>query len=275
MAISRPTGSRTRIVVLVLASVTLVVFGLRDVPIVRDLREGVAAVISPVEGTVSAVTSPVRNAWHGITDYEDIKDENDRLHAELAEADAAEIGRSDAETQLEDLSASLNLPFAGDVPKVTARVVSGPRSNFSHAVEIDKGTDDGVVVGMPVATGGGLVGRVIQATGGSAQVELVTDPEFRVGVRLATTGDLGTARGQGRDEPLAVDSSISPRAEVAPGTGMVTSGIDRSAFPPGIPVGTVASVRQGSGGLALELVLEPLVDVDQLSYVTVLQWQPG
>ncbi len=275
MAISRPTGSRTRIVVLVLASVTLVVFGLRDVPIVRDLREGVAAVISPVEGTVSAVTSPVRNAWHGITDYEDIKDENDRLHTELAEADAAEIGRSDAETQLEDLSASLNLPFAGDVPKVTARVVSGPRSNFSHAVEIDKGTDDGVVVGMPGATGGGLVGRVIQATGGSAQVELVTDPEFRVGVRLATTGDLGTARGQGRDEPLAVDSSISPRAEVAPGTGMVTSGIDRSAFPPGIPVGTVASVRQGSGGLALELVLEPLVDVDQLSYVTVLQWQPG
>ncbi len=275
MAISRPTGSRTRIVVLVLASVTLVVFGLRDVPIVRDLREGVAAVVSPVEGAVSAVTSPVRNAWHGITDYEDIKDENDRLHAELAEADAAEIGRSDAETQLEDLSASLNLPFAGDVPKVTARVVSGPRSNFSHAVEIDKGTDDGVVVGMPVATGGGLVGRVMQATGGSAQVELVTDPEFRVGVRLATTGDLGTARGQGRDEPLAVDSSISPRAEVAPGTGMVTSGIDRSAFPPGIPVGTVASVRQGSGGLALELVLEPLVDVDQLSYVTVLQWQPG
>jgi rod shape-determining protein MreC len=275
MAISPPTGSRTRMAVLVLASVTLVIVGLRDVPIVRDLREGAATVVSPVEGAISAVTSPVRNAWHGITDYDDLKDENDRLQAELAEAEAGGIGQSDAETQLADLSASLNLPFAGDVPKVTARVVSGPRSNFSHAIEIDKGTDDGIVVGMPVATGGGLVGRVIQATGSSSQVELVTDPEFRVGVRLATSGDLGTARGQGRGEPLAVDSSISPRAEVATGTGTVTSGVDRSAFPPGIPVGTVSSVRQGSGGLALELVVEPLVDVDQLSYVTVLLWQAG
>jgi rod shape-determining protein MreC len=275
MALSPPTGSRTRVVVLVLASVTLVVVGLRDVPVVRDLREGAADVVSPIEGAISTVTSPVRNAWHGITDYEDVRRENDRLQAELAETEAAGIGQSDAEHQLADLSASLDLPFAGDVPKVTARVVSGPRSNFSHAIEIDKGADDGVVVGMPVATGGGLVGTVTQTTGSTAQVGLITDPEFRVGVRLATTGDLGTARGQGRDEPLAVDSSISPRAEVAPDTGMVTSGVDRSAFPPGIPVGTVSSVREGSGGLALELVVEPLVDVDQLSYVTVLQWQPG
>ena len=275
MAISPPTGSRTRITVLVLASVTLVAVGLRDVPVVRDLREGAASVASPVERAVGTVTSPVRNAWHGITDYDDVKDENERLREQLAESEASGIGQSDAEKQLAELSASLDLPFAGDVPKVTARVVSGPRSNFSHAIEIDKGSDDGLAVGMPVAAGGGLVGRVSQVTGGTAQIELVTDPDFRVGVRLATTGALGTARGQGRDEPLAVDSSISPSTDVKADTGVVTSGVDRSAYPPGIPVGTVSSVREGSGGLALELVVEPLVDADQLSYVTVLQWQPG
>jgi rod shape-determining protein MreC len=275
MALSPPTGSRTRMTVLVLASITLVVVGLRDVPVVRDVREGAAAVIRPVEGAVSWVTSPFRNAWHGITDYDELKRENDRLQAEVAESEAAGIGRSDAEQQLADLSASLDLPYAGGVPTVTARVVSGPRSNFSHAIEIDKGSDDGLVEGMPVATGGGLVGRLSQVTGDTARVELVTDPEFRVGVRLAGNGALGTARGQGSDEPLVVDSSLGPRTQVGPGTGMVTSGVDRSAFPPGIPVGTITETRQGSGGLALELVLEPLVDVDQLGYVTVLQWQPG
>jgi rod shape-determining protein MreC len=275
MAISPPTGSRTRMTVLVLASVTLVVIGLRDVGVVRDVREGASTALRPVEGAIGTVTSPVRNAWHGITDYDDLKSENDRLRAELAEVEAAEIGASDAEHQLADLSESLDLPFAGDVPKVTARVVSGPRSNFSHALEIDKGSDDGLAVGMPVATGGGLVGRITQVTGGSAQVELITDPQFRVGVRLSTTGELGTAEGRGRDQPLKVDSSIAPDTEVEEGTGVVTSGVDRSAFPPGIPVGTVSSARQGSGGLALELVVEPLVEADQFSYVTVLQWQPG
>src|SRR5690606_26281617 len=118
----------TRTIVLVLASITLVVVGLRDVAVVRDLREGAADVMSPVEGAVGAVTSPFRNAWHGITDYDELKEENDRLQAELAEVEAAGIGQSDAEQQLADLSASLDLPFAGDVAKVTARVVSGPRS---------------------------------------------------------------------------------------------------------------------------------------------------
>jgi rod shape-determining protein MreC len=168
----------------------------------------------------------------------------------------------------------LDLPFAANLPRVTGRVVSGPRSNFSHAVEIDKGSDDGIAVGMPVAAGAGLAGRVTQVTQSNATVELLTDPDFRVGVRLATTGDLGTARGQGRDEPLAVDSGINPRTEIAAGTGVVTSGVDRSAFPPGIPIGTVASTREGSGGLALELVVDPLVDVDNLSYLTVIQWVP-
>jgi rod shape-determining protein MreC len=275
MALSPPTGSRGRMAILVVASVTLITFGLRDAPVVRDLREAAATVVGPVEGAVQTVTDPVRDAWHGVTDYDELKDENDRLRDELAETESQQVRASDAEEQLADLSAVLNLPFAAGVPKVTARVVSGPRSNFSHAVEIDKGTDDGVMAGMPAVTGGGLAGQVTQASASTARVELLTDPEFRVGVRLATTGDLGTARGQGRDDPLVVDSAINPRTEVPGGTGVVTSGVDRSAYPPGIPVGTVASARAGSGGLALELVVDPIVDVDQLSYLTVLQWLPG
>jgi rod shape-determining protein MreC len=275
MAISPPTGSRTRFAVLVLASVTLLTVGLRDAPVVREVREGASVVIGPVEGAVDTVTSPVRNAWHGVTDYEDLQRENDELRSQIEAADAEGVQATDAERQLAELSAALDLPWAGNVETATARVVSGPRSNFSHAIEIDKGTDDGIAVDMPVVTGAGLVGRVSQATGSSSTVELLTDPEFRVGVRLSTTGDLGTARGQGRDDPMSVDSAISPSAKVAKGTGVVTSGVDRSAYPPGIPVGTVASSRQGSGGLALDLDIDPVVDVGQLSYLTVMLWTDG
>ena len=276
MAVSPPTGSRTRFAVLVLASVTLLTVGLRDAPVVRDVREVAATVVSPVEGAVDTVTSPVRNGWHGITDYDELERENEQLRAQVEEAEAEGVRASDAEKQLAELSTSLNLPWAGNVPTVTARVVSGPRSNFSHAVEIDKGTDDGVSVGMPVVTAAGLVGLVSQSSGGRATVELLTDPDFRVGVRLATTGDLGTASGRGRDDPLSVDSAINPRTEVAEGTGVVTSGVDRSAYPPGIPVGTVSAAREGSGGLALDLDVDPLVDVDRLSYLTVMLWaEPG
>jgi rod shape-determining protein MreC len=273
VAIPRPSGSRTRIAVLVLASVTLLTVGLRDAPVVRDVREGAATVVSPVEGAADAVTRPFRNAWHGVTDYEDLRDENDRLRAQVTDDDAGAVRATDAEQQLAELSAALDLPYAADVPTVAARVVSGPRSNFSHAVEIDKGTDDGLAVGMPVVTGAGLVGRISQASGSRATVELLTDPDFRVGVRLADSGQLGTARGRGRDEPMTVDTAIDADVEVARDTGLVTSGVDRSAYPAGIPVGKVTSTRQGSGGLALDLVIDPLADIDNLSYVSVMRWE--
>jgi rod shape-determining protein MreC len=275
MAISPSTGSRTRFAVLILASITLLTIGLRDAPVVREVREGVSVVIGPIEGAVDTVTAPVRNAWHGVTDYDDLQRENDELRAQVEGTEAEDVRASDAEEQLAELSASLDLPWAGNVKTATARVLSGPRSNFSHAIEIDKGTDDGIAVGMPLVTGAGLVGRVSLATGGSSTVELLTDPDFRVGVRLSTTGELGTARGQGRDDPLSVDSAISPGTKVAKGTGVVTSGVDRSAYPPGIPVGTVASSRQGSGGLALDLDVDPVVDVNQLSYLTIMLWTDG
>ena len=243
---------------------------------VRDVREGAATALRPVEGAIGTITSPVRNAWHGITDYDDLKGENDRLRAELAEVEAAEIGASDAEHQLADLSdvarpALRRRRAEGDGPGgvgAPLELLARPRDRQ----------------GQRRRAGGGHAGGHRGRPGGAhhpghrrlrATVELITDPEFRVGVRLSTTGELGTAEGQGRDQPLKVDSSIAPDSEVAEGTGVVTSGVDRSAFPPGIPVGTVSSARQGSGGLALELVVEPLVEADQFSYVTVLQWQPG
>lgn len=274
MAVSRPTGSRKRLAVLLLASITLVTIGLRDVPVIRDARESVGSVVDPVEGAIETVTGPFRNAWLGLTDYEDIESENERLRRELAEAEAREVRGADAERELAELSRALDLPYVGDIPTVAARVVSGPRSNFSHAIEINKGTDDGLDVGMPVVAGDGLVGHVSRASRSTATVVLLTDPDYRIGVRLADSGQLGTARGRGWGEPLVVDTGIDPETEVGEGVGLVTSGVDRSAYPAGIPVGEVSSTRAGSGGLSLELLVEPLVDVDRLSYVSVLLWTP-
>jgi rod shape-determining protein MreC len=277
MAISRPggsRGSRNRLAILLLASVTLLTFGVRDVPVVRDAREGVGSVLQPVVDGVQAVTRPIGNAWDGVTSDEGLEAENRRLRRELDEAEARAIAGDDAEQQMAELTRAVDLPYLGDIPTVAARVVSGPRSNFSHAVEISKGTDDGLAEGMPVVTGAGLVGRIIRVTGTTATVEMITDPQFRVGVRVVGSGFLGTAEGRGLGEEMFVDTGIDPDSEVVPGTPVVTSGVDRSAYPAGIPVAKTTESRKAPGGLALELEAKPLVDVDALSYVTVLRWEP-
>ena len=52
----------------------------------------------------------------------------------------------------------------------------------------------------------------------------------------------------------------------------MTSGLDTAAYPSGIPVGTVASVRHSAGSLTSEVLVTPIVNLSTLQYVAVLQW---
>jgi rod shape-determining protein MreC len=263
--------------ILVLLAVTALVLDRNDVGPINRARDVATTAFSPLDDAAEAVGAPVTDAWNGWTGNDNIDEltaENRQLKQELASIRAERVRSTDAVHQLEQLTKSLHLPWTGSLPKVTAQVISGPRSNFSHAVEINRGSDEGIKLGMPAVTAGGLVGKVSQVAHGRSTIELITDPAFRVGVRMASTGSLGTARGQGAGQPLVVDTSLTADAKVKPGAALATSGVDRSAFPGAIPVGKVRATRAGAGGMSLDLLVDPLVDVDDLSYVSVLLWEP-
>lgn len=274
MALPRRTGrSRLTLALLILTSIAVLTLDFRGSGIVKGARDVVATVLSPFEGVVDTVTSPFRNGWDGITKYGDVKDENDRLRARVEELEGDRVEEANASDELARLLEENGISWVGDVPRATARVVGGPTSNFSHTVQIDQGSDKGIKVGMPVVSGAGLVGRVRQVTSSRAVVQLLTDPDFRVGVKLLPDGILGTARGAGEGDPLVVDTSIDAETKLEPGGQLTTSGDDRSIFPASIPVGTVRGTKAAGGGLTLDLLVEPFVDTQRLSFVTVLLWE--
>ena len=234
-------------------------------------------VFSPLRGAAETVASPFSNAWHGVTDYGDIKSENEDLREQLEEAQGGEVLEEDASSQLAEILEQQNLEWVGAIETTTARVLSSDPSNFSHTIDISKGSDDGLKVDMPVVNGAGLVGRIVQVTPNRSTVQLITDPDFLVGVRLLGS-DLatGTAHGQGQGEDLLVDTRLEPEIDdpPKPGTALTTSGAQLSAFPDSIPVGKVRTVREAGGGLTLELVVRPMADTERMQFVTVLLWEP-
>jgi rod shape-determining protein MreC len=274
VAAPRRTGrSRLTLALLILTSLAVLTLDFRDAGPIRSAREVAATIFSPLRGAADTVSTPFSNMWGGITDYGDVKKENEALRKKLEDLEGKEIEGQEALDQLPGLLAQIDIPWVGDRARTTARVTSGPVSNFSYTIEIDKGSGDGIQVGMPVVTGEGLVGRVAQAASGTSTVQLVTDPDFRVGVRMTPGGTAGTARGSGRGEPLAVDTALEPKAELPDGAVLTTSGADRSAFPASIPVAKVTGHRPASGGLTLDLLAEPFVDTTRLSYVTVILFE--
>ena len=173
----------------------------------------------------------------------------------------------------------LNLSFVGDVPRVNARVVADSPSNFELTIEIDKGTSDGVAVGMPVVTGAGLLGRVVDTSKRRSMVEVLTQEAFSVGVRLAAAGSpdsgvVGVANGRGYHRPMTVDL-IDPGVKIAKGDLFVTSGLQQSRYPPGIPVATVVSATSRPNALQQDVDVEPVADLRRLAFVAVLQWSPS
>lgn len=275
MALPRRTGrSRVTLGLLILTSIAVLTLDFRDTGVVEGARDVVGAVFSPLRGVADTVSSPFRNGWDGITKYDDVRDENDRLRARIEELEGDRTVDAGAAEELDALLEQQGIDWVGDVPRTAARVISGPISNFSHSIEIDKGSSDGIAVDMPVVSGAGLVGRVQQVTSSHAVVQLLTDPDFRVGVRSAD-GLLGVARGGGAGNPLVVDTGLDAEQEVEPGGALTTSGAERSRYPSSIPVGDVRDTREADGGLTLDLLVEPFVDTQRLTFVSVLLWEGG
>lgn len=276
MAPPRRAGrSRLTLALLILTSLAVLTLDFRDAGVVKGARDVVGTIFSPLRGVAETVSSPFRNGWKGVFGYGDLEDDNERLRARIEELEGKEVTEEIASQELADLLAENGISWVGDLDRTVARVVSGPISNFSHSIEINKGTSAGIKPGMTVVNGAGLVGQVERATANHAVVQLITDPNFRVGVKLMPNGELGVARGAGEGAPLVVDTGIDAEVPLEPGGTLTTSGADQSRFPASIPVGTVRGTREAGGGLTLDLLVEPFVDTQRLNYVTVLLWEGG
>ncbi len=276
MALSRRSGrSRFTLILLVLTSITVLTLDFRGSSAVQGLRDGAATVFSPLRGAADKVFHPVGNVWSGIWHYGDVKKENDELRAELDQLRAQAASNADAAKQLQELQQLAQLDSLTQYQQVTARVASGPIGNFENTVQLDKGTNAGIQVGMPVLTGTGLVGRVVQVTSGNAVVKLISDVDAATGVRFTTSGTKGVAHGTGAGNPLMSDSDVPVGTNVPIGDPVLTSGLVGSVYPPDVVVGTVSKVAPAGDQINLSVTIEPAADLTRLSYVRVLIWLPS
>jgi rod shape-determining protein MreC len=260
------------VVVLVVISVSIITLGQRVTSVTSGLKSVASTVFSPFTSALNGVLRPIGNAFAGAFHYGALQDQNQKLQAELNALHLKQVQQSFENRQLQQITALQHLPFVGNLPTVTAQTSAMNVSNFAATIQIDKGRNDGVAVGMPVVGAGGLVGQVVIANHGSSTVRLVTDGQSTVGVVFGTPSVLGVANGQGAGSPLRAND-VPTGSDVKVGQVMFTDGLQGAEYPPGIPVGTVASASSPPGALQMDITLHPSADMGQLAYVDVIQWE--
>ncbi len=163
------------------------------------------------------------------------------------------------------------LDFARSRPQdqyIAAAVIGKDPSPFLHYVIIDHGSDDEVQYGMPVVTQQGLVGRVAAVTASASRIQLITDPESIVNVRL-----------QNQNEDAQVEGSItgditlgmvSQNISLNSGDILLTSGLGGN-YPTDILVGQIVSVEKTENELFQTASIQPVIDFTALRAVLVIK----
>ena len=246
--------------------------------VLHGVQKGAQEVLSPIESGASKVFKPFRDLGNWVGDAFDATDENKKLKKELAEA-RTELARvRSAQRENEQLRAMVDLRkepgFPQGLDPVTARVIARSPTDWSSTIQINKGTDDGVNEDDAVITGDGLIGKIAQASGGTATVQLITDGESSVSAMAVPDGTSGVVRtpvGDPNDLQLDFVRRVN---NVKKGQTVVTSGFRvgrlRSLFPRGIPIGTVRDVDRDELETYQRVHVDPFADFRRLDIVQVL-----
>ena len=275
MASSRRAGRvRITISLLLLSAVLLLTLDGRGSGPIQSARSAVLTVLSPLGDAASSVASPFRNAWNSAFDQGDLKKENEALREENDRLKGDITANSIAKEQLQQLLQLVGIPFVGDTPVVHTRVVSGAVGNFGDRLELDKGSSSGIERNMPVVTGEGLIGKVVEVSENRSVVSLLSSGTFKVGFSVVGTAAIGIAQGTGGDASLR-GSNIDSRQAVSVGSIAATSGLAGSPFPPNLPIGTITAVRTNDAALESTVDIKMFANLNDLVYADVVLWKPA
>jgi rod shape-determining protein MreC len=242
--------SRLLLIILIVTSLFLITLDLRGVKILDGVRSGTQNVLSPFQKAGSTVVSPFRDFFGDVTHLGRTRNEIEKLKADNARLRNQLLQRKSADAELEQLKSVLDLAGRAGYKVLAARVISqGASTSFTQTITIDAGTTSGVRQNMTVVSGEGLVGVVKESYLNSALIMLATDPDFKVGVRVAGTQQIGILSGRGskRAELQLLDN----QKIVKVGDVLLARGsTNNRPFVPGIPVGIISAVDSTAGSIA-------------------------
>jgi rod shape-determining protein MreC len=266
MRISAPVkvaAQRLTLPFLIFVSSMLVVFGKTDTLLYDGLRVGLVDRIAPVLQAVSQPFATVTGVFQAASDAVSVHRENVELreeNARLLQWQEVARGLAAENAELRDL---VKLVPQDAKSSIAARVIADSGGAFARNVLVNAGNNDGVQRGQAAMTGVGLVGRVAEVGSRTARILLLTDLNSHIPVEFEETHERAVLDGDNSEEPRLV--YLPPKTDVTVGMRIVTGGAG-GVFPPGLPVGVVASV---SGDL---IRVEPYAELARLELVRIVDF---
>jgi rod shape-determining protein MreC len=234
----------------------------------QPMKDLVAQVTSPIQEMLTSAMGRVSELRQLYVDMRACAAENEELQQMVDQLIIENVRLREAEIENVTLREQLNFKQASpSFELLSAQVIGRDPTNLAGYLIIDRGTEEGVAVGMPVLTDRGLVGRVTETAPHSAKVLLITDPSSAVNALIQESRATGVVQGSvGQGLTMRY---IQQTEEIKPGDLVLTSGLGGN-FPTRLIIGQVTSVTKKDVELFQEAEVRPSVDFGRLEMVMVL-----
>ncbi len=245
---------------LILAAFGLMLVGKVDAVLIDRVRVEVTDAVAPILEALSRPAATVADTINNFRELSVIRQDNVRLKQENNRLMQWQTVARKLQAENAALKSLVGAVHEKKAKYVTARVIAGSRSSFSHSMIVNEGKNAGLKKGQAVISANGLIGRVSEVSNNSARILLLTDIISRIPVIVEATRTRAIMAGGNTARPHLIH--LAPGAKISPSDRIVTSG-HGGAFAPGLPIGVVASVSDGGNEIQL------FTDFDRLEYVRI------
>jgi len=222
----------------------------------------------PVQKLVSRTTGYLAVFTGQYSDLVNVREENKQLWEELLECRATAYRHREALATNTRLQKLLDFKESFDQPMLAARIVGKDPSLWFRTVIVDRGSNDGLIEGMPVVNGEGIVGQIFAISPNYSKVLLAIAPSSAIDVLLQESRTRGILKGTG-STTYKLDYVLKT-VEVKEGDHVVTAGYG-GLFPTGMPVGVVSKVVRKRRGMFLDIEVTPTVDFTTLEELLIIE----
>jgi rod shape-determining protein MreC len=237
----------------------------------HTIRSSLSAVITPFDTASSYLGSATQTIGDAVADATASPATLTELQAQNAELAALVMQLEEYRLENERLTVLLQLADAYSLDYTAAHIIKTSIDSWDQTITIDKGSRDGIAVGMPVMSPNGLIGQIESVGPFTAQVRLLTDQNSGVSVFIQSNRTEGVLSGS--LEGLLYLNYIPLDVEVKPGDAIITSGAG-GVYPKGILIGEVTSVTYSPSDVYQTIVVKPMVRVRYYEEVLILTGRP-
>lgn len=266
---------RAGVLLVVLLALGMVMMILSHRPVAAASERIGRSVFSSLQFALHEVGAFFGGSWNTIAELRRMRAALEDARRRLLELEQLSSDMADLERQNAELRRQLGFAAPPTFRHLPAEVMARAPGNLFTSLTINRGTGDGVRGDMVVVAlqdgVQGLVGRVVEVDERSALVQPISARSSFVAARLRDIRYDGLVQGLGSGSNTLLMRHVNSAAGamIGPDEQVITSGLG-GVFPSGLLIGRVRGVRTETHGNALDLDLDPAIEVARLEYLFVI-----